>query len=64
MNTEDAFTPEQVTEVVGALHNATADKWIGAGLTLVIGAVIILSVTIDVLRGKIEAKARKMAAAE
>lgn len=41
MNTEDAFTPEQVTEVVGALHNATADKWIGAGLTLVIGAVII-----------------------
>ncbi len=31
MNTEDAFTPEQVTEVVGALHNATADKWIGAG---------------------------------
>ena len=40
MNTEDAFTPEQVTEVVGALHNATADKWIGAGLTLVIGAVI------------------------
>ena len=41
MNTEEAFTPEQVTEVVGALHNATADKWIGAGLTLVIGAVII-----------------------
>ncbi len=41
MNTEDAFTPAQVTEVVGALHNATADKWIGAGLTLVIGAVII-----------------------
>lgn len=40
MNTEEAFTPEQVTEVVGALHNATADKWIGAGLTLVIGAVI------------------------
>ena len=40
MNTEDAFTPAQVTEVVGALHNATADKWIGAGLTLVIGAVI------------------------
>ena len=31
---------------------------------IVIGAVIILSVTIDVLRGKIEAKARKMAAAE
>ena len=41
MNTEEAFTPEQVTEVVGALHDATADKWIGAGLTLVIGAVII-----------------------
>ena len=31
---------------------------------IVIGAVIILSVTIDVMRGKIEAKARKMAAAE
>ena len=31
---------------------------------IVIGAVIILSVTIDVLRGKIEAKARKMVAAE
>jgi len=30
---------------------------------IVIGAVIILSVTIDVVRGKIEAKARKMAAA-
>ena len=30
-----------MTEVVGALHDATADKWIGAGLTLVIGAVII-----------------------
>ena len=41
MNTEEAFTPEQVTEVVGALHNATMDKWLGAGLTLVIGAVII-----------------------
>ena len=42
MNTEEAFTPEQVTEVVGALHDATMEKWIGAGLTLVIGAVIIL----------------------
>ena len=31
---------------------------------IVIGAVIIISVTIDVVRGKIEAKARKMAAAE
>lgn len=31
---------------------------------IVIGAVIILAVTIDVMRGKIEAKARKMAAAE
>ena len=41
MNTEEAFTPEQVTEVVGALHNATMDKWLGAGLTLVIGAVVI-----------------------
>lgn len=39
--TEEAFTPEQVTEVVGALHNATADKWLSAGLTLVIGAVIV-----------------------
>ena len=41
MNTEEAFTPEQVTEVVGALHNATMDKWLGAGLPLVIGAVVI-----------------------
>ena len=41
MNTEEAFTPEQVTEVVGALHDATMDKWLGAGLTLVIGAVVI-----------------------
>ena len=41
MNTEEAFTPEQVTEVVGALHNATMDKWLGAGVTLVIGAVVI-----------------------
>lgn len=31
---------------------------------IVIGAVIILSVAIDVMRGKIEAKARKMAAVE
>ena len=30
-----------MTEVVGALHNATMDKWLGAGLTLVIGAVVI-----------------------
>ena len=31
---------------------------------IVIGVVIIVSVTIDVMRGKLEAKARKMAAAE
>ena len=30
MNTEDAFTPEQMTAVVGALHNASMEKWIGA----------------------------------
>ena len=41
MNTEEAFTPEQVTEVVGALHNASMEKWIGAGLICIIGAVVI-----------------------
>ena len=41
MNTEDAFTPEQMTAVVGALHNASMEKWIGAGLICIIGAVVI-----------------------
>ena len=41
MNTEDAFTPEQMTAVVGALHNASMEKWIGAGLSCIIGAVVI-----------------------
>lgn len=41
MNTEDAFTPEQMTAVVGALHNASMEKWIGAGMICIIGAVVI-----------------------
>ena len=36
---------------------------LAAVIVLVIGAVIILAVTIDVVRNKMEAKARKMAAA-
>ena len=44
MNTEDAFTPEQMTAVVGALHNASMEKWIGAGLICIIGAVVIVAV--------------------
>ena len=31
MNTEDAFTPEQMTAVVGALHNASMENGLARG---------------------------------